>query len=391
MKMTRRELISSSVVPASLLMNFPAPAAAAKGKDFLVYIGTYTHDQKRSKGIYACRFDAGSGKLEPAGLVAETANPSFLAIHSNAKWLYAVSEMADKGGQKTGSVSSFSIEPKSGKLMLRNTVGSKGEGPCYVRTDLTGKNVLVANYGSGSAAVLPIKADGTLADASSVVQHHGTSVDKARQEGPHAHSINVSLDNRFAFVADLGLDKVMIYHFDPVKGTITPNDPPSASVRPGAGPRHFAFHPSGRYAWVIDEMGSTVTGFSYDKAKGALTNIQEISTLPPGYKGDTTCAHVEAHQSGKFLYGSNRGHNSIVVYSIAPATGQLTYVENASTQGGVPRNFGIDPTGKWLIAANQDTDNLVVFAIDQKTGRLAPTGQKVSCGMPVCVKFMDVA
>jgi 6-phosphogluconolactonase len=387
MKMTRRELISSSVLPASLLMNFPMSVASAKGKDFLVYVGTYTN-KNRSKGIYAFRFDAGSGKLDPLGLVAEMANPSFLAIHSNNRWLYAVSEMADRRGKSTGSVSSFSIDTKSAKLTLRNTVDSKGDGPCFVRTDHTGKNVLVANYNSGSAAVLPIKDDGTLAEASAVVQDHGTGADKERQAGPHAHSFNVSPDNRFAVCCDLGTDKVMVYHFDAAKGSLTPNDPPFTSLKPGSGPRHFDFHPSARYAYSINELSSTVTAFSYDKAKGVLTEIQTLSTLPPDYKSpNQSTADVHVHPSGKFLYGSNRGHNSIVVYSIAPSTGKLTYIENTSTQGGVPRSFGLDPTGKWLISADQDVDILVVFSIDQKTGRLTPTGQKVPCGMPVCVKF----
>ncbi len=386
MKMTRRELISSSVLPAALMMNIPGSIASAKGKDFLVYVGTYTN-KNRSKGIYAFRFDAGTGKLDPLGLVGEMANPSFVAIHSNNRWLYAVSEMADGHGKTTGSVSSFSIDTKSGKLTLRNTVDSKGDGPCFVRTDHTGKNVLVANYNSGSAAVLPIKEDGTLAEASAVVQDHGTGADKERQEGPHAHSFNVSPDNRFAVCCDLGTDKVMVYHFDAAKGSLTPNDPPFASLKPGSGPRHFDFHPSARYAYSINELASTITAFNYDKAKGSLTEIQTVSTLPPDFKGENTTADIHAHPSGKFLYGSNRGHNSIAVYSVAPGTGKLTYVENTSTQGGVPRSFGLDPTGKWLISADQDVDTLVVFSIDQKTGRLTPTGQKVACGMPVCVKF----
>jgi 6-phosphogluconolactonase len=273
-------------------------------------------------------------------------------------------------------------------LTFLNRVSSGGAGPCHLVVDKTGKNVLVVNYGSGSTAVLPLEADGRLKEASSFVQHQGSSIDKKRQQGPHAHSVNLSADNRFAMVADLGLDQVLVYRFDAAKGSITPNEPPFAAVKPGSGPRHFAFHPGGKFAYVINEMASTVTAFTYDAARGVLKETQTITTLPADFSGVNHTAEVQVHPSGKFVYGSNRGHNSIAVFTVDVKKGTLTSVEQVSTQGKTPRNFGIDPTGRWLLAANQDTDNVVVFRIDAKTGRLTPTGQVLEVGAPVCVKFV---
>lgn len=351
--------------------------------DLLIYIGTYTG--KGSKGIYAYRLDPATGKVSEIGLAAEVSSPSFLAVHPNRKFVYAVSE-TDQGG----AVSAFAIDAATGKLKFLNRVSTKGNGPCYVSVDRSGKCAMIANYGSGSVEAYPIKADGSLDKASAFVQHTGSGADKSRQEGPHAHSINPSLDNRFAMAADLGLDKMLVYKLDPAKGTLTPNQPPSVSVKPGSGPRHFAFHPSGKFAYVINEIASTVTAFSYDAAAGALTGIQTISTKPKDHKGENDTAEVQVHPNGKFLYGSNRGHNSIAVFAIDPAKGTLTPIEHVSTQGKIPRNFGIDPTGTWLLAANEDTDNVVVFRIDANTGRLTPTGQELKVSKPVCVKFVKV-
>jgi 6-phosphogluconolactonase len=256
--------------------------------------------------------------------------------------------------------------------------------------DRAGKNVLVANYGGGSIASLPVQADGSLGAASAFIQHQGSSVNRQRQDAPHAHGIYLDAANRFAFVPDLGLDKVMVYKFDPAKGTLVANDPPSASVKPGSGPRHFALHPAGRHAYVINEMACTVTAFAYDPKRGGLKEIHTVSSLPEGetVKPNYSTAEVEVHPSGKFLYGSNRGHDTLVVYAIDAKTGKLTPVEHHSTQGRVPRNFGIDPTGAYLLAANQSSDNLAVFRIDSRTGRLTPTGQSIEVGAPVCVQFV---
>jgi len=373
---------------ALLLLTPSARLAAkppAKGK-LLLYIGTYTGQY--SKGIYGYRFDAGSGRLSPLGLVAETTNPSYLAIHPSRRFLFAVNEVDDLEGHKVGSVSAFAIDAKTGKLTLLNTVSSRGADPCYVAVDKTGKYLLAANYGGGNVAAFPVGDDGRLGEASAFIQHAGHGTNPERQEGPHAHSINLSPDNRFAVAADLGLDQLLVYRFDATKGSLAANDPPFAKLHPGAGPRHFDFHPRGKFAYAICEMGSTVTAFAYDAAGGVLKELQTISTLPKDYSGSNDDADIHVHPSGKFLYGSNRGHDSIVVFAIDPAQGTLTPVEHVPTQGKTPRNFGIDPTGSYLFAANQNSDNIVVFRIDAKTGRLTPTGQTIEVPSPVCVKFV---
>ena len=373
-------LILSTLILTTALVGPLRAAAKASDGELLVYIGTYTKGE--SKGIYVYRFDPKSGKLTPIGLAAEASNPSFLAIHPNHRFLYSVTEVDG------GSVDAFSIDAKTGLLKKLNTVSSKGSGPCYVRVDATGKTLLVANYGSGSVAAMPIKDNGELGEAASAIQHAGSSADKERQGGPHAHSINPSPDNRFAIVADLGLDEVLVYKLDAAKAVLTPNTPPFTKVAPASGPRHFAFDPSGKFGYVINEMKSTVTAFSYDKAAGTLKEIQTIGTLPKDFTGNSSTAEVQVHPSGNFLYGSNRGHDSIAVFTIDKKTGMLTAAGHTPTQGKTPRNFGIDPTGKFLFAANQDAGGIVVFRIDAKTGKLTPTGDKLDVPFPVCVKFM---
>ena len=361
--------------------------SAAFAADYRVYIGTYTNTGK-SQGIYSYKFDSKTGKLEPEGLAGQATNPSFVAIHPNRKYLYAVSEVSTLNGQKTGGVSAFSIDAKTGKLTPLNEVPSKGSGPCYVSVDKTGKVALVANYNSGSVALMPVKADGSLDQATSFDQRQGKGADPRRQGGPHAHSIFPSPDNRFALSADLGLDRVYVYKLDPAGAKFTPDDPPFAAVTPGGGPRHFDFHPNGKFVYVIQEIGMRVSVYSYDKARGALTELQTISTLPEGYKGENlSCADIHVHKSGKFVYGSNRGADTIAVFAVDKKKGTLKAVDHTSTQGKTPRNFGIDPTGKFLIAANQSTNNIVVFRIDQNTGKLTPTGQNLEVGAPVCVRF----
>jgi len=355
-------------------------------RPYAVYFGTYTRTGK-SKGIYRARFDVASGKLGQPELAAETTNPSFLAIHPTRKFLYAVGELPGK----QGGVSAFAIEP-SGRLTLLNQQSSVGAGPCYVGVDKAGKHVLVANYAGGSVAVLPIGPDGKLGEATAFVQHVGSSVNPKRQSGPHAHSMFLDAANRFAFVPDLGLDKVMIYKFDAEKGTLVPNDPAYAAVPPGSGPRHFAFHPSGKFAYVINEMLCTITAFRYDAERGALSEVQTISTLPaeetvqPGY----STAEVVVHPSGRFLYGSNRGHDTIAVFSIDSTSGKLTPVQHEPTRGSIPRNFNLDPTGHWLVVGHQNSESVVVFRVDALTGKLTPTGQTIEVPAAVCVKFMPL-
>jgi 6-phosphogluconolactonase len=395
MKILRQLSLTFACALALLLAcaSHPSAEAAAtprNAKEFLVYIGTYTGG--KSKGIYVSRFDSTNGKLGTPELAAEAVSPSFLAIHPNRRFLYAANETGDFAGKKSGAVSAFVLEPNSGKLTPLNQQPSGGDGPCHVAVDKTGKTLLVANYGSGSVEALPIKPDGSLDAPTSFIQHRGSSVDKQRQQAPHGHFITTDSANRFALACDLGLDKVVVYKFDPANSSLVANDPPSASVTPGSGPRHLAFHSGGRFAYVINEMKCTMTAFSYDPARGELKELQNLSTLPEGeaVKPNYSTAEVEAHRSGKFLYGSNRGHDSIVVFATDPATGKLSYVENISTQGRTPRSFGIDPTGNFLLAANQDSENVVVFRIDQNTGRLAATGTSIEVGKPVCVVFVPV-
>lgn len=353
-----------------------------------VYVGTYTQGTG-SEGIYLLELDLASGALTSKGAVASLVNPSFLAIAPNRRFLYAVNEVGNFGGKKTGAVTAFAIDPATGKLTQLNQQSSVGDGPCHITVDREGRNVLIANYGGGSVAVLPIGEDGKLKEASSFIQHTGHSVNKQRQAAPHAHSINLGPAGRFAFAADLGLDKVLVYRFDAAEGKLTPNDPPAASVAPGAGPRHFAFHPSGKYAYVINEMHSTVTGFAYDADRGVLREIQTISTLPEGFKGNTSTAEVQVHPSGKFLYGSNRGHDSLAIFRLDPATGRLTA---AGHQTGirVPRNFGIDPTGRYLLAAHQAGNKVQAFRINPESGALTAVGEPVALPAPVCVKMVPV-
>ena len=359
----------------------------AAPKQYLVYVGTYT-TKYPSKGIYAFRFDAATGQLSPIGLAAESQDPSFLAVDPSEKYLYAVNEIDNYNGGNGGAVSAFAIDHKSGMLTLLNQVSTHGAGPCHLSLDKTGRYVLVANYDGGSVSTFPVQYDGSLGLIAGFVEHSGSSVDKLRQEGPHAHWIGTSLDNRFAIVADLGLDDVLVYRLDLTKGSLTPADPPYAQVKPGSGPRHFAFHPNGKFAYVLNEMASNVTTFAYQPQKGSLSAIQTISTLPKDYSGPKRAAEIVAHPSGKSLYASNRGHDSIAVFAIHPTKGTLTLAASTATKGRTPGNFAVDPTGTFLLAANQDSGNIVVFRVDATTGALTPTGQVVETPAPVCITFV---
>jgi len=383
--MRRSILIALFILLLALVLVWGARAGANKGS-YLMYIGTYTDHS--SKGIYAYRFDAETGHATSLGLAAETSNPSFLTINPKKKFLYAVNEISEYEGQKTGGVSAFTIDPKTGKLAFLSEVSSEGPGPCHVTLDRTGKYVLVANYDGGSVASYPVLDDGRMGKPSAKVQHTGHGADPERQAKPHAHWIGLSPDNRFAMAVDLGLDKVLIYRFDQAKGTLVPNDPAYAAVDAGAGPRHFALDPGGKFGYVINELGSTITAFSYDGKRGTLQKIQTISTLPDDFKGKNDTAEIVVHPDGKFLYGSNRGHDSIAVFAIDRAKGTLKHTDDVSTQGKTPRNFEIDPSGSFLFAADQDSDKVVVFRIDLHTGHLTPTGEVLQVPSPVCVRLV---
>lgn len=378
----------STVARAILLFTIAASvSASAIADNYRVYIGTYTSGDSISKGIYTCSFDTETGKLTEPTFAVELKNPSFLAIHPGGKFLYAVNELSEGEGKGTGGVTSLKINA-DGTLTAINHQPSLGGAPCHCNVDATGTSLLIANYIGGNVVVYPIDADGSLKPASCNIQHAGKSKDPSRQEVSHAHSINLSSDNRFAYAADLGLDKVMIYDFDAAQHLLTPAKQPFVTVPPGGGPRHFAIHPSGKFAYTNNETTLVVTAFGRDPKDGGLTSIQDISTIPKGFDGRKSTAECLAHPSGKFLYVSNRGHETITAYTIDPTSGLLTYVENEPTGGNEPRNFFIDPSGKWLLAENQNSDSVFVFTIDQKTGELTPTGDSVKVGKPVCIRMV---
>lgn len=378
--------VSAGEQPAATASGAAASAESKPSDDWLwVYFGTYTRGE--SKGIYRAKLDRSTGALTDLQLAAELVNPSFLALHPKLPRLYACGEVGGFAGGKGGAVSALAIDEASGRLTLLNQQSSGGAGPCHLSVDPAGRNVLVANYGGGSVAALPLDDEGRLKEPSAVVQHSGSSVHPTRQKGPHAHSVNLSPDGRFAFVADLGLDKLMIYRFDSAVGGLSANDPPNAAMAPGAGPRHFAMHPSGRFAFVINELNSTITSLAYDAASGGFRAIDSVSTLPDEFDGRNTTAEVVVHPSGRFVYGSNRGHDSIAVFALDETTGRLTARGQTPCGGRTPRNFAIEPSGRFLLAANQDSDNVVVFRIDPENGALKAAGVELKAPTPVCVRF----
>jgi len=345
-------------------------------RELTLYAGTYTAG--KSEGIYIYRIDQGTGELKRVGS-AKSENPSFLALDPGKRFLYAVNENPE------GTVSSFQIDRETGDLSFVNQQSSQGADPCHLSIDSSGQSVLVANYTSGTIAVLPIQRGGSLGAAIDVERHEGSGP-REQQKGPHAHCIKLDRANRHAFAADLGIDKLMIYRLN--NGKLEPAKQASVLVHAGAGPRHLAFHPGGRFLYVINELDSSLTTFNYNAAQGTLTQFETVSTLPRDFTGVSFCADVHVASSGRFVYGSNRGHNSIVVFAIDPRSGRLTLVEHVSTEGKWPRNFTIDPSGRFLLVANQHTDNVVVFRVDQQTGRLTPASQAAEIPTPVCLQFL---
>ncbi len=337
-------------------------------------------------GISIYRLDLSTGDLVEMSTVSDVKNPSFQAIHPMNRSLYSVAEV-----EEGGALHAFAIDPATGALRSLNHQSCMGAGPCHVSVDATGRVALVANYSSGGVAALPIREDGSLGEATSVFQHEGSSANPGRQQGPHAHSITIDPGNRYAVSADLGIDKVMVYRLDPEKGTITPNEPPWVDVQAGAGPRHFAFHPNRKHAYLINELDNTAVAYTYDENRGVLQTIQVISTLPGDFTETSYCADIHVSPDGRFVYGTNRGHDSIVIFEVAPGTGKLTVVDYESTRGEFPRNFAVDPSGQFLFAANQNTDNIFTYRIDARTGRLTPTGQEVRTPQPVCINMIPAA
>jgi|HubBroStandDraft_6_1064221.scaffolds.fasta_scaffold04791_7 6-phosphogluconolactonase len=370
----------------TLLVVFGSTVAYAAGSPYLIYVGTYT--DKGSKGIYTYSFDPNTGEAKALGLAAETANPSFLAVDTNGKYLYAVNEIDNFSGGHTGAVSAFAIDQVTGRLTLLQQVSSLGADPAHLSFDKTGQYLLVANYTSGNIAVFPVLKDGQLGSRTAFVQHAGSSINKERQAGPHAHEIQTSKDNQFVLTADLGLDELLVYRFDPKTGSLAPNDPAFAKISPGAGPRHFSIAPSGKFVYLVNEMASTVTVFGFSASSGRLQEQQSISTLPADFKGENTTAEIEVNRQGRFLYASNRGDDSIAVFAINPQDGKLTFVERVPTGGKTPRHFTLDPTGKWLFVANQDSNSISIFRVNPDNGRLTPTSHTLQVSTPVCVVFV---
>jgi 6-phosphogluconolactonase len=383
--------LSISVAVGEMEAAQPPPANVA-ADDTLVYVGTYTGGE--SKGIYLFKLPTNnvvasqSITLTPLGLAADTPNPSFLEIDARRRLLFAVNEIDEYDGQREGAVSAFSIDGTSGKLTLLNQRSSRGGGPCHLILDRSGRHLLVANYGGGSVAVLPVAPDGRLGEATDFIQHSGSSVDPRRQRGPHAHCVTLDPANRFAFVCDLGLDKVLAYRFDAEAGNLSPSNPAFTALTPGAGPRHMTFHPDSRFAYVINELNSTITAYAYDAQSGALSERQTISTLPEHFDGLNTTAEIAVHPNGKYVYASNRGHESVVLFAIDGDQGTLTYVEDQGTGGKTPRHFGIQQSGEHLAITNQTTNTLRLCRIDGRNGRLKPSSVFTSVPSPTCVVFL---
>ncbi len=353
----------------------PLPAA-----DVYVYFGT--HSRGPGIGFSVAHFDTDTGALTQPRFLTEAVEPAYFVIHPDGRHLYTCNSGSP------GGVSAYEIDHATGQLTLLNKEPSGGGDASYVCLDQTGRFVLVANYEGGNIAVFALQPDGRIGGRTAFAQHTGSSVDPKRQTHAYAHSIIVDPTNRFALIADLGVDKLFVYRFDEKNGSLRPNDPPFATVRPGSGPRHVKFHPNGRWVYLINEMGCTVTAFNWDSDHGALTEFQTISTLPADFKGASTCAEIKVHPNGRFLYGSNRGHDSLAVFAIDSTTGRLAPLEYVSTRGKIPRNFTFDPTGRWILCTNHGSDNAVVFRVDATTGRLTPTGQPVSVPSPFCERFL---
>ena len=362
----------------------PPPRTPLSPNDTLAYVGTFT--KGNSKGIYVFRLQtenlevAQNPTLEPLGLAAETPNPAFLEIDPKRRVVFAANDLHEFQGKPSGAVSAFSVNAATGKLTLLNQQPSMGAAPCHLALDKQRRNLLVTNCIGGSVAILPVAADGRLGPATQVVQHPGTK--------PHTHGVTLSPDNRHAFACDMGLDRVMAYRFDAQKGKLTPASAAVIPVKAGTGPRHMVFRPDGRFAYVLGTKNSTITVFAHDAKTGGLREVQSISTLPPWFDGASTAAELAVHPTDPYLYASNRGHNSVVLFTIDPQKGTLTYVEDQDTGGKTPRHFGLDPSAKHLTVANQDSDNILVCRIDGENGRLKPSGVSTTVPSPVCVSFL---
>lgn len=374
---TRRSFLQGALAASAASALYAAP------KPLWLYIGAYTNDM--NKGITVAKFDPATGAISDMTLAAETPNPTFLEIHPNGKWLYSICEIGNYQGEKAGALCAWAIDKATGKLTELNRVSTKGPGPCHVNLDKRGKMAMIANYGGGSVASYKIQDDGKLSEAASFFQHQGTGPVKGRQAGPHAHSVNPTPDNKYAVACDLGTDEIRIYSLAEASGQMQPHK--AVKLTPGSGPRHFAWHPNGRFGYSVNELASTVTAFTY--TGGDLQEIHSASTLPEGFKGNNSTAEIRVHPTGRWLYASNRGEDSIAAFRVDAKTGRIErFGNNTPTQGVMPRNFFIEHSGKWLLAANQRTNNVIVLEVDAKTGALQNTGKGITVGQPVCLRTL---
>lgn len=369
---------------AGMVALFAADVAWAAGAAQTVYIGTYS--QRGSEGIYRSRLDPATGRLDAPQVAAKATNPSFLALHPKIHVLYAVNETGRYEGKPVGAVIAFAMDEATGALTELNREPTGGPAPCHLAVDATGSHLVIANYVDGTVASFPLAADGRLEPVAQLLRHEGSGPNARRQKGPHAHGVTFAPANDFVFIPDLGIDRVVGYRFDAKTGRLDRHEPACGIVHPGAGPRHFAFRPDGRTAYAINELDATVTAFRWDDATGILTSFATVPGGPKQFEGTNTAAEVVAHPSGRFLYSSNRGHDSIAVFTL-DANGKPGIVQHQPTGGHAPRNFTLDPAGRFLVAANQNSDNILVFRVDPDTGRLAPTGSEIAVPAPVCVVF----
>ena len=358
--------------------------------DYLAFIGTYTsgnvvNKNLQSKGIYVLGYDSEKGDLEILNTAFEKDNPSFLTISPNGDYLFSVGEIDDKRG---GALSSYKIDKENCSISIVNSISTGSKGPCHLMTDLNGSVLLAANYAGGASTLAKINPDGSLDENVQVIQHVGSSVNPERQLEPHAHSINVSPSGNYALVPDLGTDKIILYKIDHSKSKLISNEPSFAKVSPGMGPRHLEFHPNGKVVYVINELGATITVFDYDDENGILNEVETVSTLPSDFN-QKSCADIHISKDGKYLYGSNRGHNSIAIYKVSEDGRKIENIDFQSTLGETPRNFALDPKGNFLLAANQDSSDIFTFKINKESGKLDPTGSKIDIPYPVCIKFLE--
>ncbi|MBN4059337.1 lactonase family protein [Dehalococcoides mccartyi] len=353
-------------------------------KDLFAFVGTYTN--MGSEGIYTLRMNGDTGELTQVSVATGVENPSFVALDPSNEHLYAVGEVSNFGG--AGAVTSFSINSETGELTQLNQQSTGGPGPCHLMVDSTDSLVIVTNYSGGSVGVIAINDDGSLGERTDFIQHEGSSINPDRQEKAHAHSVNIDPSNKHAYVCDLGMDKVFIYDIDVADGKLAPSKQAHVDEVAGEGPRHFAFHPSNKFVYVINELGCTITVYDLGE-DGSLTPVQTVPTLPEGWEGKNTTADIHVSPDGAFVYGSNRGHDSLVIYAIDQSSGKMTYVGHQPTLGEEPRNFAITPDGAFLLAENQNSGSIVTFK-RESNGTLTATGSVIEVPAPVCIQFMPV-